>query len=174
MTEKRFTLAYEKGNWWAVRDGEITLWKEEVITLLNDFYEENEQLKKDLKKKFVPFAEVDGDYTTVNTEEFIKILNENEQLKKQLGIVIKEKESWAFICDCSTQVMNDDDEIKEDYLKVATRELDRMNKENEQLKKRLIELDDLKWIREHTVWEQMPTRVKTYTKTGLNGGDVDD
>ena len=50
MTEKRFTLAYEKGNWWAVRDGEITLWKEEVISLLNDFYEENEQLKSVVKE----------------------------------------------------------------------------------------------------------------------------
>jgi hypothetical protein len=35
MTEKRYELAYEKGNWWAVRDGEITLWKEEVVDLLN-------------------------------------------------------------------------------------------------------------------------------------------
>ena len=47
MTEnKRFKLAYEKGNWWAVCDGDITLWKEEVIHLLNELSEENEQLKK--------------------------------------------------------------------------------------------------------------------------------
>lgn len=47
MTEnKRFKLAYEKGNWWAVRDGDITLWKEEVIHLLNELSEENEQLKQ--------------------------------------------------------------------------------------------------------------------------------
>lgn len=46
MTEKRFTLAYEKGNWWAVRDGDITLWKEEVVGLLNQLNDENEQLKK--------------------------------------------------------------------------------------------------------------------------------
>ena len=49
MTEKRFTLAYEKGNWWAVRDGDITLWKEEVIYLLNELDEENEELKKDVE-----------------------------------------------------------------------------------------------------------------------------
>ena len=49
MTEKRFTLAYEKGNWWAVRDGDITLWKEETIALLNSLYQENEQLKKDVE-----------------------------------------------------------------------------------------------------------------------------
>lgn len=47
MTEnKRFKLAYKKGDWWAVRDGEITLWKEEVIHLLNELNEENEKLKK--------------------------------------------------------------------------------------------------------------------------------
>lgn len=47
MTEnkKRFTLAYEKGNWWAVRDGDIILWKEEVIAELNNLHEENVQLK---------------------------------------------------------------------------------------------------------------------------------
>lgn len=39
MTGKQFTLAYEKGNWWAVKDGDITLWKEEVIYLLNEQHE---------------------------------------------------------------------------------------------------------------------------------------
>ena len=49
MTQnKRFTLAYEKGNWWAVRDYDITLWKEEVIHLLNALHEENQQLKAQL------------------------------------------------------------------------------------------------------------------------------
>ena len=51
MTEnKRFTLAYEKGNWWAVKDGDITLWKEEVVGLLNALHEENEQLKHRIAK----------------------------------------------------------------------------------------------------------------------------
>ena len=49
MTEKRFELAYEKGNWWAVRDGEITLWKEEVIGLLNEQDIEIKRLKEELK-----------------------------------------------------------------------------------------------------------------------------
>lgn len=48
MTEKRFELAYEKGNWWAVRDGEITLWKEEVIGLLNEQDIEIKRLKEEL------------------------------------------------------------------------------------------------------------------------------
>lgn len=46
MTKKRFELAYEKDNWWAVRDGDITLWKEEVIYLLNELAEENQQLRE--------------------------------------------------------------------------------------------------------------------------------
>ena len=54
MSEKRFELAYEQGNWWAVRDGDITLWKEEVVDKLNEqqdtitaLKEENEKLKKE-------------------------------------------------------------------------------------------------------------------------------
>ncbi len=47
---KRFTLAYKKDDWWAVRDGEITLWKEEVVDLLNNLYKENEELKKENKE----------------------------------------------------------------------------------------------------------------------------
>ena len=51
MTDnKRFTLAYEKGNWWAVRDWDITLWKEEVIHLLNELNDENEQLKQEKRE----------------------------------------------------------------------------------------------------------------------------
>lgn len=56
MTEKRFTLAYsddtEKSKWWAVRDGDITLWKEEVVYLLNQLHEENEQLLKENKRLY--------------------------------------------------------------------------------------------------------------------------
>lgn len=35
-SEKRFELAYSDDGWWAVRDSEITLWKEEVVDLLNE------------------------------------------------------------------------------------------------------------------------------------------
>lgn len=57
MTEnKRFKLAYKKDDWWAVRDGEITLWKEEVIHLLNELYEENQKLK-DEKEIYMRKAE---------------------------------------------------------------------------------------------------------------------
>ena len=58
MSEKRFELAYEQGGWWAVRDGDITLWKEEVVALLNELAtkcshlkKEKEQLKNELRKE---------------------------------------------------------------------------------------------------------------------------
>ena len=53
MADKRFELAYsndtDNDKWWAVRDGDITLWKEEVVYLLNELYEENRDLKHQLK-----------------------------------------------------------------------------------------------------------------------------
>lgn len=42
---KRYELAYENEDWWAVRDGEITLWKEEVVDKLNEQEHENRLLK---------------------------------------------------------------------------------------------------------------------------------
>lgn len=45
IENKRFGLAYDHGNWWAVRDGDITLWKEEVVDLLNKLFDENQFLK---------------------------------------------------------------------------------------------------------------------------------
>ena len=44
MTE-RFELAYENGKWWAVRDGDLTLWKEEVVQELNNLDKENKKLR---------------------------------------------------------------------------------------------------------------------------------
>ncbi len=73
MTDKRFELAYEKGNWWTVRDGDITLWKEEVIGLLNQLNDENEQLKFQLDEC--------QNHKLYSRRELEK---ENEQLKKQL------------------------------------------------------------------------------------------
>lgn len=76
MTEnKRFTLAYKKDDWWAVRDGEITLWKEEVIYLLNELHEENKrlkqennQLKKENKELKHHLSELQGENEILNKE----------------------------------------------------------------------------------------------------------
>ena len=91
MTEnKRFELAYEKGNWWAVRDGDITLWKEEVIHLLNDLSEENEQLKqrndrqaKQLDRLYSLIEEKDWTVLSDIIDDFKRC---EEQLQKEWGI----------------------------------------------------------------------------------------
>ena len=49
VDDKRFTLAYEKGNWWAVRDYDITLWKEEVVDRLNEQYQRIRELERENK-----------------------------------------------------------------------------------------------------------------------------
>lgn len=54
MNEKRFSLAYsndlENDNWWAVRDGDVTLWKEEVVDLLNRLDDRNRELNNRCSK----------------------------------------------------------------------------------------------------------------------------
>jgi len=83
MTEKRFTLAYEKGNWWAVKDYDITLWKEEVIGLLNELHEENEQLKQTI------------DRLTLDNTKQKKVLNATKKENKQLKQDIQRYSDWA-------------------------------------------------------------------------------
>lgn len=82
MTEtKRFELAYEKGNWWAVRDGDITLWKEEVIHLLNELHEENQKLLTLSNMKKGALVEAVKDLTKENEQLKYRI----EELRKELS-----------------------------------------------------------------------------------------
>ena len=90
MTKKRFTLAYEKGNWWAVRDGDITLWKEEVIELLNELNDDNCQLKRKALD-----MEMDRDYYRTKSasleEGYLKLQKQNNNLYKENIKLKKEK-----------------------------------------------------------------------------------
>ena len=96
MTEtKRFELAYEKGNWWAVRDGDITLWKEEVVSLLNVFHEENQKLLTLSNMKKGALVEAVKDLT-----------KENEQLKHRIEELRKE------LSNCEEDYNMQDMEIK--------------------------------------------------------------
>lgn len=83
MTKKRFKLAYTKDDWWAVRDGEITLWKEEVIHLLNELHEDNEELKERVKQ-----LQIDN---TVIKKRYGALISENEDLNTS-------KEYWREKC----------------------------------------------------------------------------
>lgn len=77
---ERFTLAYEKGNWWAVRDGDITLWKEEVIATLNEFDEITIQQKKEIEnlREALEFCHdlLDGTSKSKRMKELRKIIEE--------------------------------------------------------------------------------------------------
>lgn len=96
MTEnKRFKLAYEKGNWWAVRDRDITLRKEEVIYLLNVLYEENQKLLTLSNMKKGALVEAVKDLT-----------KENEQLKHRIEELRKE------LSNCEEDYNMQDMEIK--------------------------------------------------------------
>lgn len=92
---KRFELAYEKGNWWAVRDGDITLWKEEVISLLNVLHEENQKLLTLSNMKKGALVEAVKDLT-----------KENEQLKHRIEELRKE------LSNCEEDYNMQDMEIK--------------------------------------------------------------
>lgn len=84
MEEKRFALAYEQGNWWAVRDGDITLWKEEVIHLLNEQQDTIQSLKEELK--------LEQDFASRWQKESEMLAKENEQLRTQLLLCQQSKD----------------------------------------------------------------------------------
>ena len=81
MTGKRFTLAYETNDqnciWWAVRNGDITLWKEEVVDLLNELHEENQYLKS-LKWNQDCIKEI-----SISIQQRQLLERENEKLRKE-------------------------------------------------------------------------------------------
>ena len=134
MTEKRFELAYEKGNWWAVRDGEITLWKEEVIGLLNeqeeiiqgyiesigDLQHENEQLKEQIQQLDNTIAihlelqnEKDKGFDKLH-KMLMESYNENEELKKEnKALTIGENETILKQEATLTNLLNENKQLKE-------------------------------------------------------------
>lgn len=87
--EKRFTLAYEKENWWAVRDGAITLWKEEVITELNKLHEENQVLKRHIKANTLKKIKVEDIFNCAKYDKFYdnkEAIKSIDWIAKELGI----------------------------------------------------------------------------------------
>ena len=84
MTKKRFTLAYEKGNWWAVKDGDITLWKEEVVGLLNALHEENVKLQARNKYLATKIQRERNIHVKEHEKWENEIQKENEKLKQLL------------------------------------------------------------------------------------------
>lgn len=90
MTAKRFELAYEKGNWWAVRDGDITLWKEEVIYLLNKLHSRNKRLEEKIQRERASFTKTHERWSKEAETKIKELSEENEELKKVLGAILLE------------------------------------------------------------------------------------
>lgn len=105
--------------------GSIGIGEELILEVLNYLSKENGELKQ--KVDFYKYFQKDAR----------ELEKENEQLKNEIERITKEKENWAFISDCSVQVMNEEEKFKEDYLRIATNDLKRLQEENEQLKKQL-------------------------------------
>ena len=131
MNETRFGLCkeyYEDGNY-------------------EDAYIDNET------GKTYNFADEFCDYNFLN--DVNKVINnlrkENEDLKKEIERVTKDRENLAFISDCSVQVMNEEEKFKEDYLRIATNDLKKLQEENKELKKELAKFKE---------WEKYVGHVK--------------
>lgn len=89
-----------------------------------------------------PLAD-EGIFETV-CELLNKLNTEKEELKLENKRIEKAKDNWAFIADCSVQVLNEEfEEVKDDYLKVANNQLYDLQKEHEQLKQLLGEAEDI-------------------------------
>lgn len=77
MTEKRFTLAYNENTWWAVRNGYITLWKEEVIDELNNQDRIIESQTKQLQKQHLKITELEKENKRLKKEQYGAIENDS-------------------------------------------------------------------------------------------------
>lgn len=109
MTEKRFTLAYADYDWWAICDKEnpteLGISDEEVVKLLNELYEENEQLKHDA----TVLIQANQDYRRENDKikslllKKIKDLNNDYKQSARQGMptggIIGELDSFEEICE---------------------------------------------------------------------------
>ena len=88
-----------------------------------------------------------------NANRVGKLKKENEELKLLI-------QNWEAL-----------DEEKDEQLNKQNQTLKKLVKENERLKQ-IINDKEVEWLRDNTVWEQMPTSKRTVTKTTF--GDKND
>lgn len=89
-----------------------------------------------------------------------EIMEENRQLKMGINSLKLLVQNWEAL-----------DEEKDEQLDRQNQALKKLVKENAQLKQ-LINDKEVEWLRNNTVWEQMPTNKRTVTKTTF--GDKND
>lgn len=115
---------------------------DDIVTLLNELHEENEYLCEKIKENEWHWNTIDED-RDVWRYKCKRLEEENEQLKHRLAI--SEKANFVTA----------------------------LEKENEQLKTQLKDCEkrvtdkEVEWLRENTVWEQMPSNKKTFTSTSV-------
>lgn len=123
-----------------------------VCKKLNALNEENEQLEE--AREYYQ-----ENFLTMKTERN-QFKRENEQLKLQMLNI--EEDMDYFKSKASS--------LEEGYIKLQDQEI-RLKKENGQLKAQLKDCEkrvtdkEVEWLRNNTVWEQMPSNKRTYTTT---------
>ena len=150
MTEERFQLSYETNKqyciWWAVRDGGITLWKEEVVYLMNQLNDENIKLKEEIQMLKI---------TISRNEQYIDRLTH----KGEWGTRVHENSGL--------KVKEDDNEHYE--------ELQRLKEEHEQLKSEILKIKELVESQEDSAKEKIDVgknywQCEYYTDNDLMSG----
>ena len=89
-------------------------------------------------------------------------LSKSDKTKKDFW---NEKEECYELCRFGNYLVD-----KTDSMLTGKEVVDYLNKlvnENQLLKQQLKEQDDVKWLRENTVWETMPTSRRTFSRTSL-------
>ena len=121
----------------------------------------------------------------MNSVDGVRIANklnvfqmENEQLKKENLDLLEELDYYKSKCaSLETGYIKAQDEgwrLEKSKMEFAN-ELGRVIDENEELKQqisyyeKLITDKEVEWLRNNTVWEQMPTSKRTVTKTTFGG-----
>ncbi len=136
MTEKRFKLDSEVGFIDTQKCGGDTMTLFEVVVELNKLNDENNQLKEDLEE-YCNFSL--HDVLDKKNKEIGQLKFQNQQLDIDI------MNNQLAYCD--------------------------LKKENKQLKQqisyyeKLITDKEVEWLRNNTVWEQMPSNKRTVTKT---------
>ena len=130
-----------------------------VCDLLNQFNDENKQLKKENLDLSEELDYYKAKCASLETGLF-QADKENRQLKIENNSLKLLVQNWEAL-----------DEEKDEQLDRQNQSLKKLVKENAQLKQ-LINDKEVEWLRNNTVWEQMPTSKRTITKTTF--GDKND
>lgn len=119
---------------------------EKIAERLNFKQMQIETCREDYGRIYEGFEQVTDDLLELK-EEYCILQKENEQLKQEIKELQEKSSNWKIAA-------------SEEMMKQSE-----LMKENVRLKKELNHDKEVEWLRNNTVWEQMPTTKKTFTKT---------